>query len=378
MTASRWTPDFLDSMRQVGDAVTDKLIADVLASGGERALVELNRFCQTFAAPVTDRVPPAVRDFLMAKIQYPAWVDLDKFEQSVDLFYGAAVETLLVLFLKSFPQLFADAAVGEVFFRSDLFNPRTINRFLIEIAQLIFDVMQPHGLRVEPEKAQGVVALQKLRLHHSIIRHQTIAHHKLPPWDPALGVPINQEDLAFGSLALAIYNLDGFGKLAVDLTPEQQDASLMIWKIVGFHLGQDEKLQPANVAEARDLMAVIARRQFRPSKAGVTLTRQLQGAVAGFLPFPLKALPVFLMRYLMDRDFIVLLKVRRAHGWSWLAWLVFVFLKLFFRELQIFKRVMRSLSGKILQGLATAKGRQGQRGNFRIPPEIALKYGYER
>ena len=375
MTPSRWTPAFLDSMRQVGDPVTDELIADVFASGGERALTELNRFCQTFTAPVTDRVPQAVRDFLAAKVEYPEWVDLDKFEQSVKLFYTAPVETILVLFLKSFSQLFADAAVSMVFYRSDLFNPRTINRFLIEIAQLIFDVMQPHGLSVEPEKSQGVVALEKLRLHHSIIRHQVLIHHTLPPWDPALGVPINQEDLAFGSLALAIYGLDGFKKVDVELTPEQQELSLLIWKIVGFHLGQDERLQPANVAEAREMLAIIGQRQFRSSDAGTILTRKLIGAVETFVPFPLKAVPVFMMRYLMDREFIVLLKVPRAHGWWWLAWLVFVFLKVFIKELQIFKRILGRLSGELLEGLAIAKGRQGQRGQFRIPPEVALKYG---
>lgn len=374
MTPSLWTPRFLDSMRHVGDPVTDQLIAEVLASGGEKALAQLNKFCQTFNAPITDSVPPEVRQFLLAKVEYPAWVDAVKLEEGVKLFYGAAVETLLVLFLKSFPQIFAVPAIAEVFFISDVFNPGTINRFLIEIAQLILDVMRPQGLKVEPEKAEGVTALQKLRLHHSIIRHLTLVHSKPPLWNSSLGVPINQENLAFGNLALAIYSLDGFEKLAIDLTPDQQEAVLMIWKIVGFLLGQDESLQPANVAEARELLAIVAQAQFKSSAEATILIRELLSAVEGFLPFRLKALPVFVMRYLMDWEFIVLLRVPRAHGAWWLAWLVFIFLKLFAKEVQIVRRMVGSLSSELLQGLARAKGRQGKRGPFRIPPEIALEY----
>ena len=50
-----------------------------------------------------------------------------------------------------------------VFKRADLFNPLTIERFMIEIAQLIFDVMREGALEVEPVKASGVKALEKLK-----------------------------------------------------------------------------------------------------------------------------------------------------------------------------------------------------------------------
>src|SRR6185295_8562568 len=99
-------------------------------------------------------------------------------------------------FLRSFAQVFANANAARVFYQADIFNPNTLERFIIEAAQLIFDVVLPGSLRVKPEKGKGVIAVQKLRLHHSLIRFYLLKSPSVEPWNSAAwGVPINQEDM---------------------------------------------------------------------------------------------------------------------------------------------------------------------------------------
>src|SRR5436190_800161 len=64
-------------------------------------------------------------------------------------------------------------------------------RRVIETAQLLVDVMASGGL--SPSGA-GKRSAQKVRLLHAAVRYLI---GKSGQWDPALGVPINQEDLAF-------------------------------------------------------------------------------------------------------------------------------------------------------------------------------------
>jgi hypothetical protein len=376
MRSEGWNPPLLQSLRAVGDPLTDPLVEALYAESGNAGLAELNRFCQTWNAPIDDLAPGPVRAFFEAPVAYPGWFDEGKVARASGLFYGAAVETILTLLLKSFPQIFGDPPAAEVFYRSDVFNPRTILRFTIEVTQLIFDLMQPGNLSVSPRKALGVIALEKLRMHHSIIRHYTLFHPKPAPWDPAQGVPINQEDLAFGVWGLGIYDIDGFRKLELGLTQQDEEATLMVWKAIGFHLGLDERLQPADIPEARRLLEAISVRQVRPSSAGVILTRQLLETMQSFLPFFLKPLPILLMRGLMGPEFVALLAVPRPRGWLWPAEIVFFLLKLFVKEMSLLRRLLRPLSRKFLNGIATAQGRQGKRGPFRVPAEIAQKYGY--
>jgi hypothetical protein len=373
----KWNSQLLESLRNVGDPLTDPLVENLFAERGNQGLAELNKFCQTWKAPASDLPPGPIRDFFEAPVQYPAWVDMGKIKHAVRLFYSAPVETLLVLLVKSFPQVFVLPSIADVFYRSDVFNPKTLLRFTIEIAQLIFDLMRPGSLDVDPQKALGVIALQKLRMHHSIIRHYVLFHSKLSPWDPALGAPINQEDLAFGVWGLGIYDLDGFQKLKLGLTPEDEEATFMVWRVIGFLLGLDERLQVNDISQGRELLQVIGARQARPSNAGTMLVRQLLKTMEAFLIFPLKAIPVLLMRSLMSVEAIAILEVPRAHGWIWVAWIVFAFLKLLVREINLLRRLLRAAGRRFLTGVMTAKGRQGQRGQFRVPEEIMHTYGLE-
>jgi hypothetical protein len=361
---------FLDAMRQVADPLADSLIAEVFTEGGEKALWRLNRFLQDYRQAEPDEFP-GVRAFLAAPVQYPPWFKEPQLELARKLFYESPISTLLALFMCSFPQFLADADAAIVFYRANIFAPRTLLRFMAEIAQLMIDVMKKGGLDTAPlPKGPGVVALQKLRLHHSIVRYQM--HYAKPdkPWDPAWGKPINQEDLACALWAFAAFNLDALQKLELELGPAEAESTLMLWKLVGFLLGLRDELQPVDLAAARRLLAEIGRRQFRGEPPNRALIRQLLRAIKSFIPFWLfflRGIPAHLMRFLMAPEFVVMLRVPRGIGPTWLF---VALLRLVFGQVRAFQRLAKWLQPAIERGIRTTKQRHGFRKPFHLPQEI--------
>ena len=91
-------------------------------------------------------------------------------------------------------------------------NPR---RRIVETSQMIIDVMQEGGL--EPG-GYGVRTAQKVRLMHAGVRHLLLQRD----WNPAWGVPINQEDLAGTLASFSAMVLDGLMKLQTKIQNQKQ------------------------------------------------------------------------------------------------------------------------------------------------------------
>jgi hypothetical protein len=364
----------LSSLREVGDPFTDGLIEQTYAEGGWEAIIKLNRFLQTWQAPVTDDIVPGIRKFLEEPVEYPAWVNLDQLHEAYNLFYRHPLEVLLVLFLRSFPQFLADADAAQVFYRMDIFKPQTIKRFTFEMIQIIFDILRPGGLFPPPANGEGITALKKLRLHHSVIRFQLHNEPKLQPWDPAWGVPINQEDLACSLLAFSLWDLDGLmKKLGIPLAAREQEATLLLWNVIGYLLGLRDELRPVNLEEATELLGQIDRRQFRYSKAGEQLVRELLEVTNNMMPRRFKGVPHLLMHSLMDPRFFKLLKVR------WMPWAfgpirwVQEISKLLCGSRTAARHTSRKAGQYFVQSLERETGRQAKRGPLRMPSEVRAK-----
>jgi len=377
----RWTPEFLESMRQVADPVTDPLIAETLAMGGEKALHELNRYLQSWKAPKPENLAPGVRAFLDAPVVYPPWLDEHKLDVARKWFDEHGLLAILALFMKGLPQYFASANADKVFTLADLFRKATIWRFAIEIAQLIFDVFRPGGLDVHPVpppgvrqvKGDAVIALQKLRIHHSYLRHKVLQKAAMEGgWSSQWGEPINQEDLALAVVAFALWILDGVRKLGCTIDDDLEAAGLEVWNVMGFLLGLDDRLRAATPAAGRELIRLVGERQFRSSQDGTDLVEKLLATAEGFLPRWLSGVPQVLLNYLMDPFFLDLLKVQRPYG---LSWIVIRLLGLFAGEVKAFGRTTELVAGRILRGLQTARGRDGDRTSFRVSQRQVEKYG---
>jgi hypothetical protein len=164
---------------------------------------------------------------------------------------------------------------------------------------MVVDVMTEGGM--EPD-GRGVRTTQKVRLMHAAIRYM-IRHDPNKPWDEQeLGQPINQEDLAGTLMTFGFVVLEGMKALRIDLTPAQQEAWLYVWRAVGRIIGVDERLIPANMAEARELTFLIRKRQVAYSKEGVAMTAALIEGFQQLTPDILDGLPASMVHFFLDQD----------------------------------------------------------------------------
>jgi len=123
------------------------------------------------------------------------------------------------------------------------------------------------------------------------------------PWNPELGVPINQEDLAGTLMAFVWGTLDGLARLGVHPPAAAQEEYLAAWRFVGRLMGLDEALIPPTVADAERLKQRIEARQVAPSEEGRVLTKALLDMMArNSEALPLRDMPAVLMRHFLPEN----------------------------------------------------------------------------
>ncbi len=113
--------------------------------------------------------------------------------------------------------------------------------------------------------------------------HQSANETK--PWDsPRLGVPINQEDLAYTLLTFGYSIPKGLSDWGCKLNLEHKEAFLHLWRVVGHIMGLRDDLMTDKWDEAERLFDTILKRQSGKSPDGVALTEAVMGFLADYLP----------------------------------------------------------------------------------------------
>jgi hypothetical protein len=292
---------FLDACRSEGDPEADALVRGILDEVGDRAAAEtpparrLLRALQTDDALPDGRLPPPVRQLLRAPLPGPRRSG-DAVRRGEEVFAEHGPEILMALGCYSLPAAYAANDGVRVLAQTGFLESHPTRR-LVETAQMVVDVMRPGGL--DPEGA-GVRTARKVRLMHAAIR-TLILTRASPAWDArALGVPINQEDLAGTLCTFAWLPLDALRRLGVRVSPADEDAYVLAWGVVGRILGLREALIPTGAAEAEALTRRIQGRQIRtgrPNPDGRELTRALLDMMEAHLPVrALRFGPASLMR----------------------------------------------------------------------------------
>lgn len=185
----------------------------------------------------------------------------------------------MVLGFYSLPSAYAAKKGVQVLYRTAYLTKRPVRRVL-ETTQMVIDVMSPGGLGPD---GRGVRVAQKVRLMHAAVRHLLRADPALP-WDDALGVPINQEDLAGTLMTFSYVVYDGLRKLGIELDEGEQEAYLYAFRRVGELMGVDADLLPATMADAAALTRAIFTRQAAPCPEGKAMMEALLEGLGGMLP----------------------------------------------------------------------------------------------
>lgn len=290
------TDAILDSARTRGDAFADHTISGIFESGETAAVAALmGTLMRDDQRP--EGWPPAVQDYL-ARTGDAVARTAESAAVGERLFAAHGPEIMMLLCCYSLPASYAAKKGVQVLHRTAYLAKRP-NRRLFETSQFVVDVMSPGGLG---PGGRGVRTSQKVRLMHAAVRHLILADAANPWSIDELGVPINQEDLLGTLMTFAWIVLDGLARLGIRLTPQEQQAYLDAWLVVGTLMGVEIQLLPRTVDEAKATTELIERRQVADSPQGREMMAALLGMLQSNTPHPFKSMPGCMIREFLPPD----------------------------------------------------------------------------
>ena len=366
-----WTGPFLDEMREIGDPPVDFVVAKLVKLKDRNLTRAVNAYLQSYGSPFPKGAPEEIHHFMETSTVYPDWVDLDAVDRARAWFEVWGAFGILGMSVRALPQFLAAAKAAHVFASMESAVADSMYRLIVEIVNLIFQVMRPDGLQVDPD-GPGVHALKKLRYHHAYVRclvEQGTCD--VPVWDPAWGVPMNQEDMALAVNDLVVYSFDALALIEVPFTDEIQEDVLMVFRIIGWLIGVREDMLPTDWDESLQYIAISGHRQYRRSKTGTALITGTIEALQRVLPDDLQNFPTAMMRYLMSPFFVKLLEVPSAAG-------VPKHVRSPQEVLDANPHLVQLLTGEalreLIEGFRTAKNRHGTREPFEVPETFIYSF----
>jgi hypothetical protein len=371
-SSTLWTDEFMNAMRTTGDPLADDVVRELFT---DNEVSQVNDLMRTLTvneyAPPTD-LPACVGSYLQQTNALPASVDLDMIKAGEDVFWRFGPELILILTCYGLPFCYLGRNGVPVLALTCrlMSNPR---RRVLETAQMVVDVMQAGGLT--SDQGRGRRTIQKVRLMHAAVRRLAPTS---PEWNPAYGLPVNQEDLAGTLMAFSFVALEGLRKLGLELTDHDREAYLYCWRVVGTMLGLREELLPADMQSAAALVEVISRREFGPSEYAVEMTDALTKMLADIIPGDLfRHTPKLMIRYFLGEQWASWLGADES-WWVGAALAPLRLVGLERSDILNDSGAMRQLAqqvGKLIVGSVVLVERGGNRPSFTIPLELKQQWG---
>ncbi|MBA4854096.1 oxygenase MpaB family protein [Emticicia sp. BO119] len=266
----------LAKYRMIGDLKADAVIQQLVMQMGTGFLRTIMPFLADFKNLDFSDQPQSIQEFLAQNSSLPDFFNKKELIRTTD-FYRQNQQTIgLILGLYALPYCYLGADGARVLYLSERIRKDTYNR-LIETGNFLKAVMNYDNWTSNRIFAVCI----KIRLMHAAIRYFTLQNSK---WNMTWGHPINQEDMLGTNMAFSLIVLRGMRKFGYSIDSSYERAYLHTWNIIGFLLGIDKSVLPANEQEAIKLERLIATRQFRQSTESQELTASLMQAIRGISP----------------------------------------------------------------------------------------------
>jgi hypothetical protein len=193
----------------------------------------------------------------------------------------------------------------------------------------------------------------------------------LKGWDvEADGKPINQEDLVGTLMTFSWAVLHTWKRFEIVVSPEEEDAWIHTWNVIGALLGVRDELLPNSPSDAQALTDAIMDSQFESSQAGQALARSLLDAVNKIVPPGLGGYFPTLIRYLSGEMCGDILALPPADWTSSLVRGVVDLTDVADDDIHgRFATIFSAVAHAAMQGLVTVV-REGKQTRFRIPPAL--------
>lgn len=298
--------EFLQAMRFETDPPADQVIQHLFSNGNAQTINELMSAISGTNASLPDNLPELVNTFFEQTAVLPAWAN-PKWMEEGRLFFAKHTQPILsALGSLSLPYCYAAADGAQVLYLSQRIRKDTKKR-LADTGQFVLNIMKKGAFE---EKGTGIRTIQKVRLMHAAVRFHVL---KSKQWNDDWGKPVNQEDMAGTNLAFSFIVLEGLDKMSIYYTPQEANAFMHLWNVIGYMLGIRRELIPDTRKEAYRLGKLIEKRHFRKSEAGIELTKALLQSFEEQAPTPaFRSLAPGYMRFLLGSKVADLLEIPKS------------------------------------------------------------------
>ena len=211
---------------------------------------------------------PELRALFAAIDVVPPWVDRARLARGARVFHRAGVLGGIALGARSLVGGYASPVGNKPLVLSGRLEHDVPAR-LAETGAYVAATHAPGGL---DRFGAGFAANVGVRLIHAHARAMAAAD---PRWDPAWGVPINQHDLAATTLLFSTVWVDGARALGVEISREDAEDHLHLWRYASVILGVEPALVPETEAEANDLCTWFDLTEGPPDEDARRLVRAL-------------------------------------------------------------------------------------------------------
>lgn len=262
---------------QMGDPLADDLVAAFRRMPAGKGRAQFDAAVAHGIDAVEDPFPELVAFFGQVEAR-PYWVDQKKLDHASRVLArnGMVVGFTSLAMLSLMFGYLASRADKTLVATGDLATMAP--RRMAETLNWTVEVTAKDGLE---RFAPGFAATIHVRLMHAMVR---AGMSRRPDWDfDEWDQPVNQSTMAGTLMLFSLGNVVGSQALGMRFSRRDKDAVYHLWRYVGFLLGVDPELLPADETDTWRLLWLQADYEFRPDQDSTRLAQALQAAVGPLL-----------------------------------------------------------------------------------------------
>lgn len=298
-----------ESLLHEADPPADAAVASLIPPSGDTTALEQFLGGLYRGEPSLEGLPEPMQRFLASTDALPPWACKPMLDAASKIFLDWGVLSVGAHICASLPETYAMPRTAKLLDLTRQLDkdPVHADRRLWFTVRMCFDVLAENGLG---PKGSGLVALQRLRLLHAMVRmfvqRRLEAPHRLASlssgalWDDGNGLPISQLELLYTLLTFSHVVLRSFDIWECDLTPYEHESYIHIWNVAGSLLGIRPELLPASAADAARLFDNLKERHAAATPEAVRLGRSLISFWESLFPKAVSKEASELMQYVVS------------------------------------------------------------------------------
>lgn len=249
----QWRVDLFEAFLLLGDELADQAARDLFAPGKNHRQSFLRmRQALEHGTKDLEGVPDSLAHLIREAHTDPSWLDREQLEQGAAVCRRLGLDAMSVLGDLALLGGYANAEISKpLAFTGALQGSNTFDR-LGETSQFWVDVTRPHAMDVG---GKGFTSAIRVRMMHAIVRQRLTNHPKwkIEDW----GVPINKADAVSTNVAFSMAMIYGVRMLGYQLSDEEIESVLHLWRYIGFLMGDDVNWLPQTVDEGLRCLNLI-------------------------------------------------------------------------------------------------------------------------